>query len=121
MNSMPIDLVLVRYGQSEGNLAQERSSNENNRDQKREFKKRHSSQYRLTDYGGQKAKITGKYIKKEFGIFDRYYVSEYVRARETAGLLGLNGEWYVDFFLREQDMGILGSKSIANTCLRVEY
>ena len=36
--------------------------------------------------------------------FDRHYVSTYIRAKETAGLLNLpNAEWYAELHLRERD------------------
>lgn len=44
----------------------------------------------------------------------RYYCSEYVRAQETAALLGFeNAKWHVEFYLREQDRGVLAGKSVA--------
>jgi len=108
---MPIDLVIVRHGESEGNLAQDRSKGGDDTDWNKGFGQRHTSKYRLTDVGRQQATIAGAFLEKEFGSFDRYFCSEYVRARETAALLGLGGQWSVDFYLREQDMGILGSIS----------
>jgi len=54
-----------------------------------DFQKKHSSSYRLTDKGIAQAKVTGEYLRKKIGNhFDRYYTSEYVRAMETAALLG---------------------------------
>jgi len=60
-----------------------------------EFKKKHSSTYRLTDKGVEQAKVTGAWIRENIGdTFDRYYTSEYVRAMETAAYLGLpNARW----------------------------
>jgi len=112
---------------------------------------RHTSKYRLTDLGRQQAVVAGKWIKENIGSnFDKYLCSEYARARETAGLLGLPGaKWDIEFYLRERDRGVLqhlskkevsstyaeelkrseldqfywaapGGESIANSCLRCD-
>jgi len=110
MAGYPIDLVLVRHGESEGDLAQSRSKDGDATDWEKGMEKRHSSKYRLTDVGREQAKVTGEYIREEFGSFDRLFVSEYNRALETAALLKLGGPWTVDFFLRDRDWGIYGNK-----------
>jgi len=113
MENGPVDLVLVRHGESEGNLAQIRSKHGVEDDWKGEFGDRHSSRYRLTDEGRRQAEKTGEFIKENiFSQFDMYYTSEYARAMETAALLGMKGaDWNVEFNLRERDNGVLGSKS----------
>ena len=107
--SMPIDLVLVRHGESEGNRAKKRAKKGDKSAYTPEFLNRHSSLFRLTDRGQQQAVTAGAWLRQEFPDgFDRHMVSEYIRAQETAGLLNLvGGEWDVDFFLREQDYGKL--------------
>lgn len=91
--TLPIDLVLLRHGQSEGNLARQRSKDGDNSVFIEEFKNRHTAQYRLTAKGREQAKRAGAWLRKEFGDrrvrFDRYFVSEYTRAKETAALLAL--------------------------------
>ena len=73
MENGPVDLVLVRHGESEGNLAQYRSKNGVEDDWKGEFGERHSSRYRLTDEGRRQAKCTGEFIKENiFSSFDMY-------------------------------------------------
>jgi NAD+ kinase len=111
--TLPIDLVLVRHGESEGNLARARSKRQDNSDFTAEFMARHSSLYRLTDRGRMQAQAAGEWIRENVGgEFDRYYVSEYVRAKETAGLLGLpEAEWLSENRVRERDMGQLDSIS----------
>eukprot|EP00013_Stygamoeba_regulata_P029115 CAMPEP_0177655688 /NCGR_PEP_ID=MMETSP0447-20121125/15118_1 /TAXON_ID=0 /ORGANISM="Stygamoeba regulata, Strain BSH-02190019" /LENGTH=340 /DNA_ID=CAMNT_0019159659 /DNA_START=94 /DNA_END=1116 /DNA_ORIENTATION=+ len=110
---LPIDLVLVRHGESEGNLAQRFSKKGDDRMWTPEFQSRHTSRYRLTDDGRRQAVEAGKWIRKHLpGHFDRYYCSEYARAMETAGLLGMdNADWFVEFYLREQDRGVLAGRS----------
>jgi len=109
----PVDLVLVRHGESEGNLAQALSKKGDDSLWTEEFRNRHTSRYRLTDKGRLQATIAGEYIRKYISPqFDRYYCSEYTRAMETAALLGFkHAEWYVEFYLREQDQGVLAGKS----------
>jgi len=120
----PIDLVLVRHGQSEGNLAQARSKIGDDSLWTEEFKNRHTSRYRLTSAGVEQAKQAGEWIKENISsTFDRYYCSEYTRAMETAAHLGFeNAEWFSEFYLREQDMGVLqnSSKTERNTQYKAE-
>jgi len=114
MGTPPIELVLVRHGESEGNIAQEMSKLDDDTLWLKEgFKNRHTSKYRLTDLGRVQAKLAGDYIRKYISKkFDRYYCSEYIRAMETASLLGLEGaQWFCDFYLRERDKGLLGGVS----------
>lgn len=71
MENGPVDLVLVRHGESEGNLAQYRSKHGIEDDWKGEFGERHSSRYRLTDEGRKQAAFAGKWIKENiYSEFD---------------------------------------------------
>ncbi|EGG17959.1 phosphoglycerate mutase domain-containing protein [Cavenderia fasciculata] len=148
----PFELVLVRHGQSEGNEAQSRSKRGDLSAYTPEFKKKHSSTYRLTDKGILQAKIAGRWVRENVAeVFDRYYTSEYVRAMETASLLGLQeAQWLTEIQLRERDKGKMdniswteknekfgiemelrkrdsffwappGGESIASICSRVEH
>lgn len=109
--TLPLDLILVRHGQSEGNAAKRLSEAGDHSAYSTEFRNRHSGTYRLTDLGRKQATLAGTYINREFchyvGYgFDRYYTSEYVRAKETAGLLGLpEAKWFSDVYLTERDWG----------------
>lgn len=109
----PVDLVLVRHGESEGNLAQFRSKSGIEDDWQGPFGERHSSKYRLTDRGRTQAVAAGEYIRKHiYPSFDRCYTSEYARAMETASLLELeHADWFVEFAIRERDNGVLGGLS----------
>lgn len=104
---LPRDLILVRHGESEGNVANRHSRAGDNRDFTTAFLNRHSASLRLTEKGKEQAKAAGKWLKNNgFTAFDRYYVSEYARAMETAALLDLpQANWYTDFQLRERDHG----------------
>ncbi len=107
--TMPLNFVLVRHGESEGNLANQRSRAGDPSFHTEELRSVHSSQYRLTGRGRQQAEKAGHWIRDNIGLrFDRYYVSEYVRAVETAALLALpEASWYKTPFLREREAGDL--------------
>lgn len=105
---LPIDLVLVRHGESEGNAAKVRSK-AGDESASILFKGKHSSTFRLTNKGIEQAKSAGEWIRENLSFgFGRYYTSAYHRAMETAGLLGLpEANWYVEPALRERDWGDL--------------
>lgn len=107
--TMPLDLVLVRHGESEGNVAFGLSHQGDNSLFTPEFLSRHSSRWRLTARGVEQAQATGEWIRANISpSFDRCYVSEYLRAMETAAHLGLeDARWYREFYLRERDWGML--------------
>ncbi len=107
--AMPMNLALVRHGESEGNVASRFSKKGDNRFFTEEFRNRHSSKWRLTDKGKNQAKKAGEWIKANIAKkFNRYYVSEYLRAMETAALLDFpDAVWYTEFYLRERDWGEL--------------
>jgi len=105
--AMPKDLILIRHGHSEGNLAVETAKRGDNSFYTPEFRERPGHQWRLTKDGCQQATTTGKWLQRNIGgDFDRYYVSPYIRTRETAGLLDIpNAEWRISQRLRERDWG----------------
>lgn len=105
--TMPDRLVFVRHGHSEGNLANESSRNGDDSFFTPEFRDRPGRNWRLTDQGREQAAVAGQWIKDNIGTtFDRYYVSPFVRTKETAALLGLPAaQWRVAQRLRERDWG----------------
>jgi len=110
--TLPIDLVLVRHGQSEGNAAKRLSEAGDHSAFTSAFRERHSASFRLTDRGRKQAQRAGDVLRQEFVSnhigFDRCITSEYVRAMETAALLQLSSaEWLCDFYLTERDWGEL--------------
>ena len=113
--TLPVDLVLVRHGQSEGNEAKKRAEHGDHSAYTPEFLKRHTATYRLTEKGRAQALAAGVWLRKEFATddtarsaFDRCYVSSYARAMETAALLRLpRASWYLDDYLTERDWGEL--------------
>ncbi len=109
---MPLDLILVRHGHSEGNCALEAAKTGDMSFMTDEFRQRSASDYRLTELGVQQARTAGRWIRdwqthEGVASFDRFYCSSFVRTRETAGLLGLDGaQWQLESLLRERDFGL---------------
>ncbi|KAG8465534.1 hypothetical protein KFE25_002841 [Diacronema lutheri] len=115
------ELVLVRHGESEGNIAHRRSlRGDHSLYENQFFARRHSSLWRLTNRGIEEAIKAGDWLRENIDVrFDRYYVSEYVRAMETAAKLELPGAtWYTETFLRERDLGIFDLMSHAERKLK---
>src|SRR4051812_1008304 len=111
--ALPIDLILIRHGQSEGNAAKRLSEKGDNSAYLR-LNNRHTRSFRLSKRGQEQAVKAGKWLIDEFSkdkdqpLFDRYITSEYVRAMETAALLGLpDAVWFRNFYLTERDWGDL--------------
>lgn len=93
----PKKLVLVRHGESEGNVLS------------REERARWdvpTHQYKLTERGRRQAEITGQYLRDCFKQFDRYYVSTYARSRETMEIMFPGAKLYEDARLDEANRGI---------------
>jgi broad specificity phosphatase PhoE len=106
--TMPEDLVFVRHGESEGNIAFKKEREGDESCFTDEFLCRHNSDWRLTDKGIKQAKMAGEWIKKNLKFFHKFYTSEYLRAMETAAYLNLpEASWIGDFYLRERDNGDL--------------
>lgn len=61
-SELPIDIVLVRHGESEGNYAQERSKKGDQSFWTEQFRRRHTSKYRLTSLGRKQAHIAGEWV-----------------------------------------------------------
>ncbi|OGN08741.1 MAG: hypothetical protein A3J46_03230 [Candidatus Yanofskybacteria bacterium RIFCSPHIGHO2_02_FULL_41_11] len=61
---LPIDLIFVRHGQSEGNVANKASRKGDNSFFTPEFRERHSRAFRLTNKGIEQAKSAGFWLKK---------------------------------------------------------
>lgn len=106
---LPLDIVLVRHGESEGNLANKRDRAGDSSLMTKEHKDRHNSTWRLTGKGIEQAEAAGNWIRENIqGQFDHYLVSPFVRAVETAGYLDLpDASWEIDPYLIERDHGDL--------------
>lgn len=108
---MPKDLVLVRHGQSEGNIVQRAFKDGPGMEIPPGFNQTHDWLYRLTPEGIEQAKAAGQWLLREFGplevAFDERYTSSYIRTRETAIHIGGPAcTWLIDDRLTERDWGI---------------
>ena len=135
---MPNDLVLVRHGESDGNVVTHAARQGDLTGYTEAFATTPGHQWRLTAMGRLQAAVIGAWVTQTFpalttdqagvaapGVddravgdaperpgtsFDRCYVSPYVRTRETAGHMGLPGSrWLMNRALRERDWGDIGS------------
>lgn len=112
---LPLDVFIVRHGESEGNLALRKIKEHNHNSLSPEFWSRYTAHFRLTDKGNEQCSAVGKWLKewlkdRSLPHFERHFVSTHVRALETAALLGLpDAAWEMDFQLHERDNGIWGS------------
>jgi broad specificity phosphatase PhoE len=104
----PVDLVIVRHGQSEANMMIEMKDKGDMSGQvAMDAAARHDSLMRLTDKGREQARMVGKWVNENIGVFDKFYVSEYVRTKETAANMGLKyALWQTDMMIRERDQGV---------------
>ena len=106
---LPVDMIFVRHGESEGNIAIKASVAGDNSLFTPAFRDRHSRDFRLTDVGIAQARSAGEWLRANVRLpFDRYYVSDYIRAKETAAELELDDAgWSVEFQLRERDKALM--------------
>ena len=104
--AMPNDLILIRHGESEANIVQ-KQINDLGEDASVDLAGKHDGYVRLSPTGVKQAQSAGAWLKEHnLATFDRYCVSPFARARETAGYLALDGDWRIDDRLREQNWGI---------------
>jgi NAD+ kinase len=109
--TMPENLVIVRHGESIGNLAKRRSERGDHTLLER-LHGTHTSSWPLTKKGIEQARKTGIFLNKLSNdrnmFFDKMYVSSYARAIQTAANLDLiRAEWSVDTRITERDWGEL--------------
>ncbi|QGN33577.1 histidine phosphatase family protein [Microlunatus sp. Gsoil 973] len=110
--AMPVDLVLVRHGESEGNFVRDQARHGDDSGYTDLFATTPGRRWRLTPVGRDQARLVGDWLRAEFADgFDRHYVSPFARAKQTAGLLALPNDprWYVNRTIRERDWGDIGS------------
>lgn len=122
---LPKNLVLVRHGESEFNkLVHElRQANRDFNTLDPSVLNKTGSKWRLTELGLQQAEIAGNYIRNNMKIkFDGFFVSDYVRAKETAAALQLkDARWKVEPYLRERDWGGCWVKRFCGTNWFIDF
>ncbi|MDO8335956.1 MAG: histidine phosphatase family protein, partial [Candidatus Saccharibacteria bacterium] len=113
--SMPLNLIFVRHGESEANVMQDYSKKGKKHPNAKEVYKTPDWQIRLSKKGEEQPGIAGKWLIDNIGQSDlekaKKYHSPYIRARQTAALLGIpDGEgWLSDDRIVERSWGIYGT------------
>lgn len=106
---LPVNLFLIRHGQSEANVVQRNERSDPQYVPPAWYREKHDSKMNLSDRGREQAVAAGDWLRENgFTKFDRYFVSPHTRACQTAGLLDLGGRWVKDDRWRERDWGEYG-------------
>lgn len=139
--SMPRDLVLVRHGESEGNVASRAEHAGDLTLFTEEYATTPGHRWALTPVGIAQSVAMGRWLAAEFdlqneGHFDRYYCSTHRRAAQTAGHMDLHRftrrdggvlvdrqdpRWLFNRNFRERSWGYIGSISNTEFESRPEY
>jgi len=120
---LPPKLILIRHGESEGNLIVNNTRKDNDSLYNPKMKEAHTVSWRLSDKGIEQAQKTGEWLQNNTFLkktnFVELYTSDYVRALETA--YGLNipkAMWQISSEVRERmygDIDFLYTKDIFDT------
>ena len=116
--AMPNDLVFVRHGQSEANIAQQEDKAGRLHAKHVEIYDRPDWEQRLSSLGVEQAKQAKSWFDEFLGgaaSFDLRYFSPFLRTRETAAYLGGDecGDWIMDDRVVERSWGTYGALSRA--------
>lgn len=126
--SLPLEMIFVRHGQSEANVLQgmekqlqEQVSTDGIIDSELEMKAkklgelihaRPDWEHRLTPLGHEQAAAAREWIERNIGAvathFDVRYHSPFIRAQETAAIIGPDAGWRIHNMLYERDWGEFG-------------
>ena len=103
----PLRLVLVRHGQSESNIVQYFQKVGEKFEFEDKINSRVDWKQRLSPKGREQARLASKNIQKIYGgmsFFDAFYVSPFIRTRETAVEISgeMNLRWRIDDRLSER-------------------
>lgn len=112
--AMPNDLVFVRHGESEANIAQQADKLGSLSSRHTEIYARPDWEQRLSTRGIAQAKLAGAWFDENLGgaaSFDVRYFSPFLRTRETAAYLGGEncGGWVMDDRVVERSWGTYGA------------
>jgi broad specificity phosphatase PhoE len=109
---LPMEIVLIRHGQSEANVVQSEEKAGREHPRAAEIRQRPDWEQRLTDLGRDQARQAGEWLDAH-GLaprtFDRAYTSMMLRAFETAALVGPDVEWSPEVKVIERDWGHFGA------------
>jgi len=114
---LPQRLILIRHGESEGNLIVHNTRDDDDSLYDPKMKDAHTVSWRLSKKGIEQAQQAGEWLKENTFmnkaspwnnnlVFREFYVSDYVRAIETAYELNLeNPHWNITPEVRERMYG----------------
>ena len=114
---MPDRLVMVRHGESEANLINRALKAGTLQSYPRGFAEIPDREIRLSPLGRQQAVLTGEWLAVQYPEgFDAIYVSDHIRAQETAGLICKAAGWHnveirIDPLIGERNWGQFASKA----------
>ena len=104
--SMPLDLYVIRHGESEANVIVEAGEQGDDSLYTQDNVTVPDRSWRLTATGRKQADCIGRWLVSQQQLFDRYMVSPYVRTRETAATMALpKAKWEENRVLRERSWG----------------
>lgn len=113
--SMPLNLIFVRHGESEANVVIEHTKKGKKHPNSDKVYSTPDWQIKLSKKGETQPPVAGKWLAESIGNADlkaaKKYHSPYLRARQTAALLGIpDGEgWLSDDRIVERSWGIYGT------------
>lgn len=108
---MPCKLVMVRHAESEANLINRAIKRNIIAEAPAGFENIPDREIRLSKAGCEQAKNTGPWLKAQYPQgFDKIYVSDHTRAKETAALICISAGWSdvqikIDPLLGERNWG----------------
>ena len=103
---MPLDLYVIRHGESEANVIISAGEQGDNSLYTQDNVTVPDRSWRLTATGRKQADCIGRWLVSQQQLFDRYMVSPYVRTRETAATMALpKAKWEENRVLRERSWG----------------
>ena len=103
---MPLDLYVIRHGESEANVIISAGEQGDNSLYTQDNVTVPDRSWRLTATGRKQADCIGRWLVEQQQLFDRYLVSPYVRTRETAATMALpKAKWEECRVLRERSWG----------------
>ena len=103
---MPLDLYVIRHGESEANVIISAGEQGDNSLYTQDNVTVPDRSWRLTATGRKQADCIGRWLVSQQPLFDRYLVSPYVRTRETAATMALpKAKWEETRVLRERSWG----------------
>lgn len=108
---MPMDLYLVRHGESEQNTLVNANRSGHEEMFTQELVTVPDRSWRLTGTGRKQSHLIGRWLANQQQSFDRYLVSPYIRALETAVNMELPGaRWEENRLLRERSWGEISTR-----------